>query len=148
MCEMYGWKTLCRQAVWLQEFSPVEQGQTVEWHVAWRPAGGSADPSTALYCWSMCTGHPPPERDREREDEWNRTKINNREGDDKIIFSCNALLFYSLTSFRSFSKSSSSAPMMLMAGLEHWAPNTPRYGEREGEKTRQLGNIMCYTLNL
>lgn len=39
-----------------------------------------------------------------------------------------------LTSFRSFSKSSSSAPMMLMAGLEHWAPNTPCYGEIKGRR--------------
>lgn len=34
-----------------------------------------------------------------------------------IVFSCH--FFYLLTSARSFSKSSSSAPMMLMAGLEH-----------------------------
>jgi uncharacterized protein YajQ (UPF0234 family) len=34
-----------------------------------------------------------------------------------------------LTSFRSFSKSSSSAPMMLMAGFELRAPNTPRWEE-------------------
>ena len=61
-----------------------------------------------------------------------------------MIISCLVLLVYSLTSFKSFSKSSSSAPMMLMAGLEHGAPDKPHYREREREN-KTIRETLCAT---